>query len=274
MQHTLVVVAHGTRDPRGQHVTAELAQRVRTLTNLPVHLAFVDVQEPRLDTVLQSTANSVVVPLLLSTGYHVRIDIPRAVASTSRSALLAPPLGPDGTLVDILDERLRSAGAASGDTVVLAAAGSSDPRAAIDVEQVARRLGDRRGVVAEVGYTGGQRPSVEEAVATARGAGARRLAVATYLVAPGLFLDRIARAGADVVSDPLGAHPRLAELVVRRCRRALDRSGTFLLTETAASPPRSDDEVCLSQEASGKGEPKCPLDPILVSTSGWAESRP
>lgn len=221
MTHTLVVVAHGTRDRRGQQVTAELTQRVRALTDAPVHLAFVDVQEPRLDTVLQATSNPVIVPLLLSTGHHVRVDIPRAVAGAARNAPVASPLGPDGTLVDILDERLTSAGAASGDPIVLAAAGSSDPGAAIDVEQVTRLLAQRRGVVVKAGYTGGQRPSIEEAVAKARRAGARRLAIATYLVAPGLFLDRIALAGADVVSAPLGTHPRLAELVVRRCRRAL-----------------------------------------------------
>jgi sirohydrochlorin ferrochelatase len=62
-----------------------------------------------------------------------------------------------------------------------------------------------------------------------RRGGARRVVVASYLLAPGYFQRRIAEAGADVVSPPLGAHDALARLVLRRydeaCRRSLDDAG-------------------------------------------------
>jgi hypothetical protein len=51
------------------------------------------------------------------------------------------------------------------------------------------------------------------------------VAVAPYLLAPGRFADTVAAAPADLVSAPLGAHPGLADLVLRR------------YDEAAAGPP-------------------------------------
>jgi sirohydrochlorin ferrochelatase len=45
--------------------------------------------------------------------------------------------------------------------------------------------------------------------------------VASYLLADGLFQDRLRASGADVVSEPLGTHPGVARLVTSRFRRAL-----------------------------------------------------
>ena len=61
-------------------------------------------------------------------------------------------------------------------------------------------------------------PTVPEAVARLRAAGARRVAVASWFLAPGLLPDKVAReAGPDtVLAEPLGAHPLLAELIVER----------------------------------------------------------
>jgi sirohydrochlorin ferrochelatase len=61
---------------------------------------------------------------------------------------------------------------------------------------------------------------VPKAVARARRAGARRVAVASYLLADGLFQGRLAEAGADVVGAPLGAHPAVIRLACRRRREA------------------------------------------------------
>ena len=66
------------------------------------------------------------VPLLLSVGYHVKVDIARAVKSRPETRAAAP-LGPDPRLAALLDQRLREAGVTDNDAVVLAAAGSSDP---------------------------------------------------------------------------------------------------------------------------------------------------
>jgi sirohydrochlorin ferrochelatase len=53
-------------------------------------------------------------------------------------------------------------------------------------------------------------------VAAARAAGADRVAIAPYLLAPGRFADRLAAAGADLVAEPLGSHPAVVELMLDR----------------------------------------------------------
>jgi len=62
---------------------------------------------------------------------------------------------------------------------------------------------------------------VEEVVARVREEGARRVCIAPYLLAPGLFHTKLADAGADAVADPLGVHPLVVELVLQRYGAAL-----------------------------------------------------
>ena len=57
---------------------------------------------------------------------------------------------------------------------------------------------------------------MDASVAAARGRGARRVVIASYLLAPGLFHTRLAGYGADGVAEPLGADPAIADLVVAR----------------------------------------------------------
>ena len=59
-----------------------------------------------------------------------------------------------------------------------------------------------------------------DAVTELRRRGARRVAVASYLLADGLFQDRLRDSGADLVADPLGSHPAMVRLIAKRFRRA------------------------------------------------------
>jgi sirohydrochlorin ferrochelatase len=222
----LVACSHGTRDPAGRrtiHALLDGVQRVRP--DLDVREAFVDVQEPEVaDVVAEALGEgedraAVVVPLLLSAGYHVHVDIARAVAAHPGRAVAAPALGPDSRVVAVLARRLAEAGAREGDAVVVAAAGSSDVRASEAVEEVAAELRQVHWGPVAVGYGSAARPNVPDAVAAARAAGAERVVIASYLLAPGYFHDRLAEAGADVVTDPLAPDDRLVDVV-------LDRYGT------------------------------------------------
>ncbi|BCJ48823.1 hypothetical protein Asp14428_02980 [Actinoplanes sp. NBRC 14428] len=200
----LLAVAHGTRSAAGQAQIRDLAGRVaRRLPEADLRLAYVDVQQPRVGDVIRET--DAVVPLLLSAGYHVRVDIAQAAASAG--ATVAPPLGPDPLLADVLRRRIPRC-----DAVVLAAAGSSDPAWRADVEAVAAQLG------ATVAYASGTERRVPDVVAGLRERGAERIAVAAYLLAEGLFYRSLHRAGADHVTAPLGADPALEDLVLARYR--------------------------------------------------------
>jgi sirohydrochlorin ferrochelatase len=219
----LVACAHGTRNPTGRRLIAGLALAARRLRpGLTTTAAFVDVQPPTVvDVVAELSAAgrpAVVVPLLLSGGYHVHVDIAGAV-ERAPGTVAAPPLGPDRRLVEVLHDRLVSAGADPGDpltAVVVAAAGSSDVRAVADVETTADLLQRTWTGPVTTGYWSAAAPTVPDAVAAARSAGAERVVVASYLLAPGHFHDKLAGAGADLITAPLLPDDRIAAVLLDR----------------------------------------------------------
>ena len=221
----LVGCSHGTDSPAGRAAISSILDGVRTARpDLDVREAFVDVQQPAVAQVVaeatRSGASAVVVPLLVSTGFHARVDI--AAAVQGRRAAASGTLGPDDRLVQILLDRLVEAGARPGDAIVCAAAGSSDPLAAAAVGQTVEALRAAwRGGPVTVGYGSASLPRVPDAVAEARRAGARRVVVASYLLAPGFFRDKVTAAGADVVTGPLAPDRRLVEIVLDRYAAAV-----------------------------------------------------
>lgn len=228
MTASLVVCAHGTRDPLGRAtVRAVVAAVAERLPGVSVLEAYVDVHGPEVADVVAALPSGervagVVVPLLLAGGYHVHVDIAQAVSARG-DVLVTRALGPDDRLVDVLVERLRATGAAPGSPVVLAPAGSSDARAQADSATMAERLAHRWGGPVTVGYAAGPTPTVADAVRSAReSAGGGAVAVASYLLAPGFFQRRIEQAGGDVVTVPLAPDDRIVDVVVDRYRAALN----------------------------------------------------
>ena len=225
MTPRLVAVSHGTSSAIGQAAVAGLVQAVRgRLPDVAVSEAFVDVQEPSPGDVVDSADDpAVVVPLLLAPGFHVHVDIARAVSG--RDAVAANVLGPSDAITAILLDRLRVAGLRSTDAVVLGVAGSSDTRAHRSVDRAAARLAMRLGRDVRVGHLGGTGRRVDDVVAKARDTHGR-VVVATYLLAPGYFADVLRSSGADAVTAPLldggPPDPRLVQLVVDRYESMAD----------------------------------------------------
>ncbi|MGW1743297.1 sirohydrochlorin chelatase [Nocardia sp. NPDC001965] len=213
---------------RGPGVTATPA--VRT--------AFVDVLGPSPAEVLRDlaarstavgeTVPAVVVPAFLASGYHVYQDVPREVAESGHPAVaVTAAMGPDPALARVMALRLRAAGWRRGDAVVFAAAGSSDPRARADVRRAAAMLTAQLSTPVRTAYVATGTPRVPEMVQQMRAAGQERVFVASYLLAHGLFHERLHGAGATGVAEPIGVHPAVVGLIAERYRAAVrdaDRS--------------------------------------------------
>ena len=216
----LVAVAHGTADPRGIRVVHDLVREMaRQRPELPISLGFVDLLTPALPSLVRRIAtdadDAVVVPLLLSSGYHVYVDVAAEAQRYPDQVHAAAALGPDPVLVEILADRLGDLSRV--DQVVLAAAGSSDPRALDDCETTAKLLAQRVDRPVHVGYVSGAGDRLPAVLSRTPG----RLAVATYLLAPGIFNNLIHRqAHPHPVSAPLAPDPRLATLALRRYESA------------------------------------------------------
>jgi len=223
---TLVACSHGTDSPEGQRAVEHLVDLVRQL--LPetrVVQAFVDVQEPTLLDVVEqerSLDDVVVVPLLLSVGFHTAVDIADAVRPHD-NVRQGEPLGTHPLIAEVLADRLHATVADTwlpGDHIVLAAAGSSNPAAVADVTAAAAHLGRLVPVPITIGYASAIDPRIGDAVASARRDGAARVVAASHVLAPGYFAGLVRRSGADLVSDPLGVDVRIAEVVVDRFNAA------------------------------------------------------
>jgi len=232
---------------------------------IDVRAAFLDHCAPSLPQVLGSLADGrarscIVVPLLLTAAYHSKSDIPAQLAAAraaSAAAAVGEPgvagglalrcaatLGPHPLLLAALERRLREAGVAVGSAadrartaVVLAAAGSADPDANATIADLAAAWQRDRGWRAVVpAYASAAGPSPAEAIAALRAHsdasrapasadGEGPVVVASYLLAPGYFADKIRaaslEAGASAVSGVLGAAPEVADVVLARYREAL-----------------------------------------------------
>ena len=219
-----LLVAHGTRKPNGVKMIGELAGRVSEQLGLPVHVAFVDVLGPTPEEVLRALPADrpvTVVPAFLASGYHVRVDLPAYVAASGhRAVTVTHPLGPCPSTVAVLAQRLIECGWRPGDSVILTAAGTSDAHAQSDLRHTAATLSATIGDRVELAYAATGVPRVHDAVAELRRRGPNRVVLASYLLADGLFQDRLRTSGADLVADPLGGHPAMVRLIANRFKRA------------------------------------------------------
>jgi sirohydrochlorin ferrochelatase len=201
----LVTVAHGTRSAVGNGVARELTVAAGARLGMPAVTSYVELCLPSFSSVMASGQPSVVVPLLLSTGHHIRHDL-----GVGRA------LGPDPLLASAQVLRLLAAGALPGQPVVVVAAGSRDPLATRDQMLAATYLSEQWGGPVRLATLAGVGRRPVEVVTSDD-------AVSPYLLAPGFFADRCRAesSGAAVVADVIGAHPAVVELVAERAGEQL-----------------------------------------------------
>jgi sirohydrochlorin ferrochelatase len=240
-ERVLVAVAHGSADPLAAATIDELMKVAATRTaarGLSLRTAYLSHAAPSLPQVmsaLPANARVTVLPLLLTAAYHSKTDIPRVLARMRGDfprleVTYGATLGPHPLLVRALERRLTEAAPDAledpGHTgVVLAAAGSSDPAADVTIGRLAARWQARAGWFAvRPAYASAAGPAPATAVAGLLHAGARRVLVATYLLAPGFFADRIRdaalAAGAAAVAPALGAAAEVADVMLDRYQEA------------------------------------------------------
>jgi sirohydrochlorin ferrochelatase len=230
----LLVIAHGSRDPRHAATVHALVRRVRSLRpGLRVETGFLDFNVPSVPGVLESLAaqgvrDVVALPLLLTRAFHAKADIPAVLAQAPPRLRVrqAEVLGPSPLLTAALERRLNEAGLAPADKsstgVVLASAGSTDPEAIAVIAAIAREWRHTGWCAVRPAFASASGPAgfprTEDAVRELRALGCPRVAVAPYVLAPGFLPDRIARgaAGADVLADVLGPAPEVARLLLER----------------------------------------------------------
>jgi sirohydrochlorin ferrochelatase len=235
---SLLLVAHGSRDPRHAATIEQIACATRAARpDLQVRVGYLDHNGPRVPDTLAafSSPHVVAVPLLLGHAYHGRVDVPAALAEGStRTGVrveLAAVLGPDPRLLPAAHRAVVHAAGTSpgqGAGLVLACAGTTDASAKAALNRLALRWRRSLGADVRVADAAATGAGVGETVEAIRAAGCTRVDVAAWFLAPGLLLDRAAAAalaaGADSVAAPLGAAPEVVATVLRRFDAVADRA--------------------------------------------------
>jgi sirohydrochlorin ferrochelatase len=230
----VLLLSHGSRDPRAQYVVGELVLAVAASSGITVRAAHLGFAAPAPAVALRRMAadgvSSVrIVPLLFTPGYHLTHDVPFAVADSGvgerMDVSVAPHLLAGGDrerdlLLAALAARLVQAGADRHvDALVLASAGSSSKRARLSVETLARDLEHFQGIPVMAAFASAGTPSPAQALQALSDRGVQRPAVASMFVAPGRLTDSVVAACPDLpVADPLGVSPEFVELLVAQAR--------------------------------------------------------
>ncbi|CAA9277704.1 MAG: ATPase component NikO of energizing module of nickel ECF transporter [uncultured Acidimicrobiales bacterium] len=253
----LLVVGHGSRDPRAGAELDRLVANVRALTpGTAVGVGSLELAEPHVDAAVDDLVGAgasdiVAVPVVLFGAGHLKDDGPAVLGRARRRHpgvrfRLARDLGIHPAVLAVAEDRARAAlgaGPATGGgcraagadaapaAVVLVGRGSTDPDACADLVKLARLLEDGRDLgPVQAAFAAMSQPDVEAALDRCRRLGSRRVAVVPLLLFSGVLVDRVGERarqwaadddGVEVsVADHLGPDPRLAELVVERFREA------------------------------------------------------
>lgn len=200
----VVLLAHGSPDPRSGATVRAAADRLSRRVGPPVVAAFLDHDEPRLDGAVAALAEDevAVLPLLLSRAFHARVDVPQAAADLDRAVELLEPLGHPAGALDALLRR-------SGGPVVVVAAGTAVAEERAAFADAVAASSARTSVPALVAFLTGPGPSVSEQLAASPGAD-----VLAWLLAPGRLLDSLHEAARDAGSDVLAPEGLLASGVL------------------------------------------------------------
>ncbi|HMS76998.1 sirohydrochlorin chelatase [Gordonia sp. (in: high G+C Gram-positive bacteria)] len=221
----LVLVAHGSRDPR----FAATARRVRSavaaaMPGIDVELSYLDLNDPAIGTVIARSGDCVVVPLLFAEGFHSKIDLPAIVVDNARPGqrVVQTPVIGSHSLTGALADRLAEAGLREDDGVLLCAVGSSDAsadrharRRSIELSTLLHRPVD----VVFATKLGSRDNALRSSVRRLKAAGAERIVLSPYFLSAGLLTERVETAldrlcPDALVAGPLGAHPDVVDTVV------------------------------------------------------------
>jgi sirohydrochlorin cobaltochelatase len=242
----LLIVGHGSRDPRGAEEFQELVSLVRARAPMPVEGGFIELSRPPISECVNNLkergAREIsAVPLMLLAAGHAKDDVP---ATLVREKLTHPDLdfhygralGIRPELLELMDERISAVvpeEEKEGTAVLIVGRGSSDPDANSDLAKMSRLYFEGRPYpLVETAFVSLAPPSVTEALERCRRLGAGRVAVFSYFLFTGVLEERIREQSWNFAEDNpemevryagyFGPDARVAALVMERYRESFE----------------------------------------------------
>jgi len=241
----LLLIAHGTRDPRGAEEMDILLGHLRARHAAPVEHGWLeDFTEPSVDVAMarltdQGADRVVTVPFLNLGAGHAKTDVPNAVARARTdypdvTIAHARVLGLHAELFTLARRRLDAVSLPEGraeEVLVVTASGSSDPDANGDLAKAARFLAEGSGHRwAEHAFAGVTWPRIEVVLRRVAAAGARRVVLFSWSLLAGRLERSVSEAAERAAADTglrvidagrFGPDPVVADVVLDRYREAV-----------------------------------------------------
>jgi precorrin-8X/cobalt-precorrin-8 methylmutase len=247
LDYSIVVAAHGSRDPAAMEEVETLIalMRQRALGQTIGH-GFLEFAVPTIDegvraVIAEGAKRVVMLPALLLGATHAKNDMPGELALLKRQFPevefhFGAPMDLHPLLLRLAQQRIVEAEAASGRTVrradsclVVVGRGTTDPDANSDVSKLARMLEEGMGFGASfVCYAGTAQPSLATGLQSAARLGGQRLVVFPYFLFDGLLVKRICSAAGELQARRpelevlkaahLGPHEDVATVFLERAK--------------------------------------------------------
>jgi sirohydrochlorin cobaltochelatase len=243
----LLILGHGSRDPRGAREFHDLVDLVRRRNpSMTVEGGFIELSRPPISECVDRLAGKgawdvAAVPLMLLAAGHAKDDIPATLVREKSNHPgmtfhYGRALGIRPELLELMEEKISTVVPETekeDTTVLVVGRGSSDPDANSDLSKMVRLFYEGRPYPAlESAYVSMTPPDVATALDRCRRLGAKRIVVFSYFLFTGVLEERIRRqseafAGAnpDVevrYAGYFGPDPRVADLLVERYTEAIE----------------------------------------------------
>jgi sirohydrochlorin cobaltochelatase len=242
----LLIVGHGSRDPRGAREFHELVALVRERSPaLAVEGGFIELSRPPISECVSRLVENgarriAAVPLMLLAAGHAKDDIP---ATLVREKMSYPrinfgygrALGIRPELLELMDAKISAVvpeEEREETAILLVGRGSSDPDANSDLAKISRLFYEgRRYPMVEIAYVSMTPPNVSEGLERLKKLGAQRIAVFSYFLFTGVLEERIRHeseefAGANPeiavsYAGYFGPHKKVVDLLMERYHEAV-----------------------------------------------------
>jgi sirohydrochlorin cobaltochelatase len=240
----LLIVGHGSRDPRGAQEFHELVALMRERNaGLPIEGGFIELSRPPISECVERLVGSgsheiSAVPLMLLAAGHAKDDIP---ATLVREKIEHPEvnfhygraLGIRPELLELMDEKISAVvpeDEKEETAVLVVGRGSSDPDANSDLAKIARLFYEgRRYPMVETAFVSLAPPSVPEVLERCKRLGVRRVVVFSYFLFTGVLEERIRKQSQEFAAERglevryagyFGPDAKVTELILERYREA------------------------------------------------------
>ncbi|MCM3760406.1 sirohydrochlorin chelatase [Alkalihalobacillus oceani] len=213
-----------------------------------LELADPDITEGVRTCIKQGATRIAVVPVLLLTAMHAKVDIPQEIERQRAqypdvSFTYGRPMGIEATIIEIIKARLKKAGMSltaarpryeerQPVSLLLVGRGSSDPEATSDLMKIARLVWEFTPVTdVEVCFMAATHPNVEEGLARVTRLPNETVYVIPYLLFTGVLMETLEKQLAQwskrteksfILCDYLGFDDRLVDVLAERVQEALE----------------------------------------------------